>query len=305
VALIRQGRVDEARPLFDEAHATLARGHVSEVVPWLAAAVVTFAAAEGRHGDIATIVDDVVDRDQPSVGGNSHLVATAIAAVADGRAGGPAARDGGTHESSIAAATRWIEWMERLEHKGRLASIEQRLHRDHACAQRLRLRGSHDPQPWAQLAAGWEEIGFRYDAAYARLRHAEALLAGTSGRSASARAAATDVLAAAYGVAGELGAGPLLADLEDLARRARLPLPRRESPDPARGDDRAMTVRGLTPREREVLALLALGRSNGQIAKELFISTKTASVHVSNILRKLDVTNRIEAAAVIARQPSP
>jgi DNA-binding CsgD family transcriptional regulator/tetratricopeptide (TPR) repeat protein len=305
VALIRQGRVDEARALVEPAKATLARGHVSEVVPWLAAAVVTFAAAEGRHGDIATIVDDVVDRDQPSVGGNSQLVATAIAAIADGTAGGSAARDGGTRAASIASATRWIEWMEGLEHDGRRPSIEQRLHRDHARAQRERLRGSLDPQAWAQLAAGWEEIGFRYDAAYARLRHAEALLAGTSGRSASARAAATDVLAGAYGVARELGAAPLLADLEDLARRARLPLPPSESRDRARGDDRAMTVRGLTSREREVLALLALGRSNGQIAKELFISTKTASVHVSNILRKLDVTNRIEAAAVIGRQPTP
>ena len=59
---------------------------------------------------------------------------------------------------------------------------------------------------------------------------------------------------------------------------------------------------GLTPREHEVLALLARGRTNGEIAKELFITTKTASVHVSNILRKLDVTNRVEAAN-LARQP--
>ena len=59
---------------------------------------------------------------------------------------------------------------------------------------------------------------------------------------------------------------------------------------------------GLTPREHEVLALLARGRSNGEIAKELFITTKTASVHVSNILRKLDVTNRVEAAN-LARRP--
>jgi len=53
-----------------------------------------------------------------------------------------------------------------------------------------------------------------------------------------------------------------------------------------------------------VLALLAHGRSNGEIAKALFISTKTASVHVSNILRKLDVTNRVEAAN-LARRDDP
>ena len=58
---------------------------------------------------------------------------------------------------------------------------------------------------------------------------------------------------------------------------------------------------GLTPRERHVLDLLTQGRTNGQIAKELYISTTTASVHVSNILRKLGVTNRVEAAAIAER----
>ena len=55
---------------------------------------------------------------------------------------------------------------------------------------------------------------------------------------------------------------------------------------------------GLTPREVEVLAQLARGRTDRQIAEELFISKKTASVHVSNLLRKLDAANRIEAAEI-------
>ncbi|MYS43115.1 hypothetical protein GTY23_18115, partial [Streptomyces sp. SID5998] len=58
---------------------------------------------------------------------------------------------------------------------------------------------------------------------------------------------------------------------------------------------------GLTPREQDVLRLVALGRTNRQIAEELFISPKTASVHVSNILAKLDVSGRGEAAAVAHR----
>ena len=68
---------------------------------------------------------------------------------------------------------------------------------------------------------------------------------------------------------------------------------------------------GLTPREREVLALVADGRTNRQIAEALFISAKTASVHVSNILAKLGVASRVEAAAVahrlglLARRPGP
>jgi DNA-binding NarL/FixJ family response regulator len=58
---------------------------------------------------------------------------------------------------------------------------------------------------------------------------------------------------------------------------------------------------GLSPREAEVLALVAVGRSNGEIARELFISPKTASVHVTHILEKLGVSNRTEAAMVAAR----
>ncbi|MFL6102506.1 MAG: LuxR C-terminal-related transcriptional regulator, partial [Actinomycetes bacterium] len=66
---------------------------------------------------------------------------------------------------------------------------------------------------------------------------------------------------------------------------------------------------GLTAREREVLALVALGRTNAQIAETLFISPKTATVHVSNILTKLGVRNRVEAATIAHRlrivQPEP
>ena len=109
------------------------------------------------------------------------------------------------------------------------------------------------------------------------------------------------MLTAAHTVAHELNAIPLLTEIEDLIRRARLPLDTNGSSGRRRDDDRVMTDLGLTPREHEVLALLTRGRSNGQIANELFITTKTASVHVSNILRKLGVTNRIEAAAVAAR----
>ena len=58
----------------------------------------------------------------------------------------------------------------------------------------------------------------------------------------------------------------------------------------------------LTPRESEILALVAEGRSNGEIGKQLFISTKTVSVHVSNILAKLDAASRTEAAAVARRR---
>jgi DNA-binding NarL/FixJ family response regulator len=101
------------------------------------------------------------------------------------------------------------------------------------------------------------------------------------------------MLAAALEQARALRAAPLETDITTLARRARIRLP---------GVDNSTSVPAgpatwLTPREHEVLLLVAQGRSNAQIADELFISPKTVSVHVSNILAKLGATSRGEAAA--------
>jgi DNA-binding NarL/FixJ family response regulator len=95
-------------------------------------------------------------------------------------------------------------------------------------------------------------------------------------------------------------------EIDALARRARIELrsPSGEAaPDgpPVQAAATADDALGLTPREREVLALIADGRTNRQIAETLFISGKTASVHVSNILAKLGMANRGEAAAVAHR----
>jgi DNA-binding NarL/FixJ family response regulator len=105
------------------------------------------------------------------------------------------------------------------------------------------------------------------------------------------RDAAAASLAEAVRLADELGAAPLAEEARGLARRARLRLTVDEQP--AASDEDPF---GLTERELEVLALVAQGKSNPQIAEGLFISRKTASVHVSNILGKLNVTSRGEAA---------
>ncbi|NEC76316.1 helix-turn-helix domain-containing protein, partial [Streptomyces rochei] len=84
-----------------------------------------------------------------------------------------------------------------------------------------------------------------------------------------------------------------------LGRRARLTLGRAAGPERAPADP--VEALGLTSRERDVLRLVSDGRTNRQIAEELFISPKTASVHVSNILAKLGVSGRGEAAAVAHR----
>jgi DNA-binding NarL/FixJ family response regulator len=116
---------------------------------------------------------------------------------------------------------------------------------------------------------------------------------------AGARVQAAAALEEAARLADGIGAAPLLEEVHGLARRARLKL---ESGVPAEEDapDGGDSL-GLTAREREVLILLAAGRSNPQIAEELFISRKTASVHVSNIISKLDVSSRGEAAALAHR----
>ena len=107
------------------------------------------------------------------------------------------------------------------------------------------------------------------------------------------REQATDAARTAHQTAVRLGAGPLRQALETLARRARLDL--------GAGLPAERSLAGLTPREVEVLRLLVDGRSNRQIAEQLFISGKTASVHVTNILAKLGVHSRLEAAATARR----
>ena len=111
-------------------------------------------------------------------------------------------------------------------------------------------------------------------------------------------------LGRAHAIAGRIGAKPLLHELELLAERARLELAPRGvvSSDGRQGREESL---GLTRREAEVLALLARGCTNREIATELVISVRTAGVHVSHILRKLDAPNRIEAAAIAHRLSPP
>ena len=108
---------------------------------------------------------------------------------------------------------------------------------------------------------------------------------------------AAGALRAGHATAVRLGAAPLRAEIEALARRARISLtPAQPAPAPAQAHPH-----GLTDREVAVLRLLAAGHTNREIGQQLFISPKTASVHVTNILRKLAVRDRVQAAAVAVR----
>jgi ATP/maltotriose-dependent transcriptional regulator MalT len=165
-----------------------------------------------------------------------------------------------------------------------------------ARAECTRRDGPSDPAAWAAAVAAWERLGQPYRAAYAGFRQAEALLA------AGDRDRATTVLGRAAAITGRLGARPLDSEIRALGRRARLDLaPPTPAAAPAAGKPSAAAQLGLTPREAEVLALVAAGRSNRQIAQALFISPKTVGVHVSNLLAKLGVAGRVEAAAIAHR----
>jgi DNA-binding CsgD family transcriptional regulator len=164
-------------------------------------------------------------------------------------------------------------------------------------AERSRLHGQSDPAQWQQAATAWLALGRPYPAAYAQWRQAEALLATRA-----PRAQAEETLRAAHAVAVRLGAAPLRRELELLAQRGRVRLEEATEPAPATAEAPSVSPSlGLTAREEEVLALVAAGRTNRQIGQELFITPKTASVHVSRILAKLGVAGRGEAAAVAHR----
>jgi len=159
-------------------------------------------------------------------------------------------------------------------------------------AESTRLGETPDPDAWNTAAQALAGLRLRYPLAYARWRQGEAILGLRHGK-----AAARDPLREATEIALELGAEPLRAAIAQVAERAGVEL--FESPAGAvEGPARRF---GLTRRELEVLRLLVDGRTNRQIAGELFITEKTASHHVSNILGKLEVAGRMEAATVAHR----
>ncbi|MGH8905191.1 MAG: ATP-binding protein [Egibacteraceae bacterium] len=168
-------------------------------------------------------------------------------------------------------------------------------------AEMSRLDGRASPGLWAAAVTRWDELARPYPAAYARWRQAEACLTAKGTRS-----QAGELLRRAHQVAVQLGAQPLRHEVERLARRARIDLWERPAGGhPVEREPSPSDQLGLTPREAEVLAQIAAGRGNRQIARALFISEKTVSVHVSRILRKLGVKSRVEAAGIAYRLGLP
>ena len=238
--------------------------------------------AQRRPADAMSVVGDALDRHdlRPSPRYAWPLL------VAGARACTAAAREDALTATALAL-------------RDRLRTEAAALTADGLAQQAYRLTFAAEAEPagdavaaWDEAARAWEATGQPYPLAVVLLRAAEAALSGGDRDGGAFR------LGRAAALAQRLGARPLSDDIALVARRARIPLgPDDEGDDPAPEPDRL----GLTPREFEVLRLVAAGRSNREIAAELFISAKTASVHVSNILGKLGVTSRGEAAATAHR----
>jgi DNA-binding CsgD family transcriptional regulator len=130
---------------------------------------------------------------------------------------------------------------------------------------------------WRLAAELFADLGHAYEEARARTHLALVLRAAGDGEASQQEAAA------ARAVASRLRAAALLDDLGSTLRAG------------------AADAGSLTPREREILALVAAGRSNGEIGRQLFISAKTVSVHVSNVMAKLGAASRTEASALARR----
>jgi DNA-binding CsgD family transcriptional regulator/tetratricopeptide (TPR) repeat protein len=159
-----------------------------------------------------------------------------------------------------------------------------------------RALGASDPALWQKAAERWSGCERPYLASYARWREAEAHLDRGD------RIPAREVLRNAHVIATGLPAPPLVGGIESLAKRARLDIAGSDfkAAKPQAPVD-ALDPFALTPREREVLGLIAEGRTNRQIAETLFITENTAGVHVSRILGKLGAASRTEAATIAHR----
>lgn len=293
--LVLVGRGDPGarqRLAWAQGLATRWQSHVLLLLATTAAEIELAAAA----GDARTAADRArwADRRVAELWGEDRLatvrlVATALSAVADAA---DAARRGGDE----AALAGWLAEGESLAGVAREAirvhepigpvGIEAQAWATRLAAEESRLQGRAAPELWRSAV---EQFGYGhvYEQARSRFRLAEALLAGDD------RAGAAAELKDAHAVAVRLGAEPLRAAIEALARRARLAAE-------VTGERQAEVSDVLTPREAEVLALVAQGLTNRQIGARLFISEKTASVHVSNILAKLSASGRAEAVAIAA-----
>ncbi|MGO4664390.1 AAA family ATPase [Terrabacter sp. 2TAF16] len=271
---IRRGDIADQAPARREAlHRADSRPDLSGTDESLADLIALLASV----GDVAAMRDAVARLDEVHQQAMPSVVWPGLNAALRVEA-----RQGSVHARS------WVDRLDRQAARLRWSSPLSDAYRAEHAALMARFDGHETAVLWRRAVAAWVVVGRVWDEAHCRLRLAESLLA--EGHRRDAQTESTE----AFEIARRLGAAPLHEEIKGFARRARLPLP---------GDVRRQTDRAdvLTARECEVLALVAEGRSNNEIASALFMSPKTASVHVSRILTKLQAANRTEAAAIARR----
>jgi DNA-binding CsgD family transcriptional regulator len=306
---VRKGELEAARPL----HGLIAAW---STVKWDAAMVghvyeaqLELALAEHRYQDGRSDAERAIDllEGTDDVRFRSRLIELAIRVESELAAIARARRDGPGERAAIERGTSYLDLLRSLmaAHADPASPVFAHARRNAvlAEAEATRLIGASDPARWSAAADVFRARGFPYELAWCRYRQAEAQLA--AGES---RAAAAVALSEAASICRRLGARPLHDEVTRLAAVARLELttdsasPAEPAPQEA-STDGALPADpyGLTAREQEVLGLLASGMSNRGIADALFISESTVRVHVSNILGKLGVANRVEAATIAVR----
>jgi DNA-binding NarL/FixJ family response regulator len=294
LALIR-GEAEKARALLDEVDPFATNLDEPQFLGVLGA---LRAELERRAGDLVTAraaIRRALDRIETCTDDVVRLARVAAVGVVVEADAAQRARDLGDEEAERRAL------LEADFHVGRVGAaaedggpVEQAWVRS-AEAERLRADGKPDPAAHAAAADAWLAVTRPYPEALMRWRAGEGHIA------AGEREAATDVLRRAHATAVALDAGWLRTEIEGLAARARLTLGGEAPAAAAPAVEAVEDPFGLTPRERQVLTLVAEGRTNREIGGALFMAEKTASVHVSRILSKLDVRTRTEAAAVAHR----
>lgn len=295
--LIRQGRVAEAASAVEGSDAGYVTPHEGS---WTLHTRIRMANATGRWDDARAAADVAVGLLEGEAEAYIYfLLEDCVRGEAD-----RAALAHGRRRLTEAAEARRVG-LERLHQLRRIAEaaiarggagplVEAILAT--AEAEGSRLHREPDAALWAEAAPRREALGQPWETAYARFRQAEAILGNRR------KSEALPLLREAHLIASELRALPLADQIESLARRGRVPLPTAASEQRAR---RGTTADGvavvLTTREWEVLSLVAAGHTNREIGEELFISEKTASVHVTNAMDKLGALSRYDAAASATR----
>ncbi len=292
------GKLERARELLDAADDLLC----DSVEPqFLAPAAALRAELEIRSGDVEAAraaVDRGLDRLQFCTEDLERLAQVAAAGTAVEAEAAVAARDRGEKTAEAEAIERARAALERVAIA--VEEVPHPLAQARLATSRAAMAHAEGAEEeadlWRAAAAQWGEMGRPYPRAHARLREAEARLARRD------RAAAAEAASEAHALAARIGSRWLVEELDSFAARARLKLDADGASTAGVAEEPAERPFGLTERELQVLELVATGATNREIGEQLFMAEKTASVHVSRILAKLDVRGRTEAAALAHRQ---